>query len=113
MTTRAFANPAVVVEGWYWALRSAALRPGRTVAVTLMGRELALFRGRDGAVTALDAHCPHMGAHLAEGCVEGTTLRCRFHGWRYDAGGRCVEVPSLGGAPRPMVAVIMSRPALT
>ena len=43
----------------------------------------------------LDAYCPHLGAHLAVGgTVEGDSIRCPFHGWRYDGKtGACVEVP--------------------
>lgn len=88
-----------IAEGWHWLLRSEELRPGQVRPVELMGKALAVFRGQDGKVRALDAHCPHMGAHLAEGKVEGRTLRCFFHGWRYDGAGRCVEVPSLAGCP--------------
>jgi nitrite reductase/ring-hydroxylating ferredoxin subunit len=94
-----FNDAGRLVEGWYWALRSRELSRGRVRAVSLAGRELALYRGRDGVVHALDAHCAHMGAHLATGRVEGDTLRCFFHRWRYDGRGRCVEVPSLGGCP--------------
>ena len=101
----AFNDASQLVEGWYWALRSSELRRGRTRAVSLAGRELALYRGEDGAVRALDAHCGHMGAHLATGRVEGDTLRCFFHRWRYDGAGRCVEVPSLGGCPLPAARV--------
>jgi nitrite reductase/ring-hydroxylating ferredoxin subunit len=100
-----FNDASQLVEGWYWALRSSELRRGRTRAVSLAGRELALYRGQDGAVRALDAHCAHMGAHLATGRVEGDTLRCFFHRWRYDGAGRCVEVPSLGGCPLPAARV--------
>ena len=33
----------------------------------------------------MDAHCPHLGAHLAVGGrVEGECLRCPFHGWKFD-----------------------------
>lgn len=97
----AFNDASRLVEGWYWALRSGELRRGQARALSLAGRELALYRGRDGVVRALDAHCAHMGAHLATGRVEGDTLRCFFHRWRYDGEGRCVEVPSLGGCPLP------------
>ena len=43
----------------------------------------------------MDAHCPHLGAHLAVGGrVEGDCIRCPFHGWKYDGGaGKCVEIP--------------------
>jgi phenylpropionate dioxygenase-like ring-hydroxylating dioxygenase large terminal subunit len=94
-----FARPGAIVAGWYWALPSSRLRRGRVRAVNLMGRELAFYRGEDGAVAALDAYCRHMGAHLAEGKVEGNSLRCFFHNWRYDATGRCTDIPCLSELP--------------
>lgn len=89
-----------VVEGWYWALRSADLRRGRVLPLKLMGRDLAIFRGRDGQVVALDAYCPHMGAHLAEGKVEGDGLRCFFHHWKFARDGAVVDVPCQSKPPR-------------
>ena len=33
----------------------------------------------------LDAYCPHLGAHLAEGGrVQGESVRCPFHAWEFD-----------------------------
>ncbi len=91
--TQTFNNPALIVEGWYWALRSDELRRGKVKPVSFLGRELALYRGEDGRVRALDAHCPHMGAHFAEGRVEGNDLRCLFHYWKFDESGRCNDIP--------------------
>lgn len=105
MKTRIFNDRDAVVEGWYWLLRSSALRRGRVVPLRLLGRDLAVYRGADGRVVALDAYCAHMGAHLAEGRVEGNALRCFFHRWRYEADGRCSEVPCLDGEPRPGMCV--------
>jgi phenylpropionate dioxygenase-like ring-hydroxylating dioxygenase large terminal subunit len=68
-------------------------------ALRLLGRDLAVYRGEDGKAVALEAYCAHMGAHLAEGRVEGNALRCFFHHWRYDAEGRCSDIPCLPGAP--------------
>ena len=64
----------------------------------LLGRDLVLYRGDDGRAVALDAYCPHMGAHLAEGRVDGNELRCFFHDWKFDCTGTCVEVPRTGQA---------------
>ena len=91
--TRAFNNPDRVIEGWYWTLRSRQVKRGRARAVDFFGRELVLYRGDDDRVYALDAYCPHMGAHLAEGRVEGTAIRCLFHNWKYTSAGVCVEIP--------------------
>ena len=42
----------------------------------------------------LDAYCPHLGANIGHGGkVEGDTIRCPFHGWRFGGDGTCIEVP--------------------
>ncbi len=91
--TQTFNRGDRLVEGWYWALRSSELARGQVKAVNLAGRELVVFRGQDGAVSCLDAYCPHMGAHLAEGSVDGNGLRCFFHHWKFDPSGTCVDIP--------------------
>jgi phenylpropionate dioxygenase-like ring-hydroxylating dioxygenase large terminal subunit len=92
-STEVFNRPEKIIEGWYWVMRSSQLRRGRAKPFDFFGRQLALYRGEDHQVVALDAYCPHMGAHLAEGKVEGNAIRCLFHYWKYDAQGRCIEIP--------------------
>ncbi|MBW4668654.1 MAG: aromatic ring-hydroxylating dioxygenase subunit alpha [Cyanomargarita calcarea GSE-NOS-MK-12-04C] len=96
--TKTFNHPQRFIEGWYWALPSHKLRRGKVKPVSLMGRELAVYRGTDGQVVAIDAYCPHMGAHLAEGKVEEDGLRCFFHNWKFDAEGDCIDIPCSGEA---------------
>jgi phenylpropionate dioxygenase-like ring-hydroxylating dioxygenase large terminal subunit len=96
---RVFNHPRIFIEGWYWALPSQQLKVGQVKAVQLQGRNLAMFRGRDGQVRAIAAYCPHMGAHLAEGTVDDNTIRCFFHNWSFDAEGRCVDAPCLEHPP--------------
>lgn len=93
--SRIFNNPHRFIEGWYWALPSRDLKVGQIQPVTLLGRELVIYRGQDGKAIALDAYCPHMGAHLAQGKVDGGSIRCFFHHWRFDASGQCVDIPCL------------------
>lgn len=94
--TQIFNHADCFIEGWYWAIPSSKLKVGQIKPVTLLGRELAIYRGTDGKVIALDAYCPHMGAHLAEGKVEGCRIRCFFHNWQFDEQGKCVDTPSVG-----------------
>ncbi len=101
--TKVFNSTERVVEGWYWALRSSELKPGQVKPLNLLGRELALYRGRDGRVAALDAYCPHMGAHLAEGKVDGNGLRCFFHNWKFESDGCASDVPCATGPVRASV----------
>jgi phenylpropionate dioxygenase-like ring-hydroxylating dioxygenase large terminal subunit len=93
-----FNRTDVVAEGWYWLMPSATLRKGMVRPANIFGNELAVYRAADGTVAALDAYCPHMGAHLAEGKVEGNQLRCFFHNWCFDKSGACVDIPCLNGS---------------
>lgn len=94
--TQIFNHPRRFIEGWYWAIASKQLRKGQVKPVSLLGRELVIYRDVDGELVCFDAKCPHMGAHLAEGTVEGGGLRCLFHNWKFDNKGNCVDAPCLG-----------------
>jgi 3-ketosteroid 9alpha-monooxygenase subunit A len=59
-----------------------------------------LFRGEDGAARVLDAHCPHLGAHLGHGGkVVGNCIQCPFHAWQFDGAGQCTSVPYASKIP--------------
>lgn len=64
--------------------------PGEGRTFTVEGREVAVFRQRDGALFATDAYCPHRGAPLAEGVVGGGEVICPYHAFKFDlATGGC------------------------
>jgi phenylpropionate dioxygenase-like ring-hydroxylating dioxygenase large terminal subunit len=96
---KVFNKPESFVEGWYWVCPSGRVKAGQLRAVSVLGRELAVYRAYDGQAHVVDAHCPHMGAHLAEGRVDGNGLRCLFHNWNFDERGACVSAPALKSAP--------------
>ena len=80
--------------GWFAVAASDELATGEIKALRYFGRDLVAFRDAEGVARVLDAHCPHLGAHLARGgCVEGGTVRCPYHGWRFDGDGQCVDIP--------------------
>ena len=87
-------------DAWYVACRSDELERDRPLSRTLFGLPLVLFRGPDGAPTALRDRCLHRNARLSAGDVFDGKLGCPYHGWVYDASGRCVEIPSLGPAQK-------------
>ena len=63
-------------------------------AVRLLGQDFVLFRDAQGRYSLLDRDCPHRGADLAFARHEGDGIRCPFHGWKFDADGRCLETPA-------------------
>jgi nitrite reductase/ring-hydroxylating ferredoxin subunit len=95
-----FPQPAAP-NGWFGVLRSEELRARRPVPLRYFGRELVAFRDAGGAPVVLDAHCPHLGAHLGVGgAVVDGELRCPFHHWCFDGRGRCTAAPGARRPPR-------------
>ena len=97
MTRVAADRPAGKLLRHYWqpvALVEELVGERPVKPVRILGEELVLFRGEDGGYGLLERHCPHRGADLAFGRLEDGGLRCTFHGWLFDATGRCRETPA-------------------
>src|SRR5688572_14341605 len=66
--------------GWFVVAYSDELPVRGVLPLSYFGTELVLFRDETGAAHVLDAHCPHLGAHLGHGgVVAGGSIRCPFH----------------------------------
>ena len=63
---------------------------------TILGKPVALYRREDGPPVAMYGLCPHRYYPLAQGKVRGDALVCGYHGFVFDADGKCIEVPSQG-----------------
>ena len=75
------------------AMDASELIPGKGALVTVDGQDVALFR-RGDEVLAIGNDCPHQGASLCEGWVEGDIVICPVHGWEFDMrSGACMTVP--------------------
>jgi len=63
--------------------------------VRVLGEDLVLFWFADqDRYVLLAEQCRHRGASLYYGYQEEScTVRCAYHGWKYDAEGRCLEQP--------------------
>ena len=88
------------------------------LALRFFGKNLVLYRGRgSGRLVLLDAHCPHMGAHLGRGVetsivrsnnqIDGDGIRCPYHGWRFNPEGQLDDIPYFDG-PCPASAKLQS-----
>ncbi|HXW34050.1 MAG TPA: Rieske 2Fe-2S domain-containing protein [Acidimicrobiales bacterium] len=85
--------------GWFKVAMPPEIPVGSIVSRHYFDTELVLWRGEDNRVVCQEAYCPHLGAHLGVGgSVEGSCVRCPFHGWVFDASGSIVEIPY---APKP------------
>jgi 3-phenylpropionate/trans-cinnamate dioxygenase ferredoxin subunit len=64
------------------------LPPGQRKLVFVDGKSVVLFN-IDGTIHAIDNSCPHNGASLASGKLEGNVLQCPAHGLRFDLAKSC------------------------
>jgi phthalate 4,5-dioxygenase oxygenase subunit len=70
---------------------------GTPVRVRMFGQDFVAFRDTAGTVALVDAACPHRRASLALGRNDAGGLRCIYHGWKFDARGACVDMPTEPG----------------
>jgi 5,5'-dehydrodivanillate O-demethylase oxygenase subunit len=70
------------------------LPTGKIIPIRILGEDLALYRGESGKAHVITNECPHRLTRLHIGWIEGETIRCRYHGWRFDESGQCVEQPA-------------------
>jgi phenylpropionate dioxygenase-like ring-hydroxylating dioxygenase large terminal subunit len=96
-------------NAWYVAAWDRELS-GSPLGRILLNEPVVLYRRQDGTPVALEDRCCHRQLPLSMGKVEGNDLRCGYHGLRFDASGRCVEIP--GQASIPPQAKVRAYPVL-
>ena len=90
---------------WQPVAISNELAPGSAMPIRVMCENLTLYRGENGAPYIVDHVCPHRLTLLHTGWVEGDCLRCRYHGWKFDGRGQCIEMPAEEDAFPPKVRI--------
>lgn len=94
-------NTTSELAGAWWPVAWSHEVTDRPVAVQLLGRHWVLARLGDELVAFVD-ECPHRLIPLSGGDICDQTLRCAYHGWRFDHEGTVVDVPShRDGTPIP------------
>jgi phenylpropionate dioxygenase-like ring-hydroxylating dioxygenase large terminal subunit len=106
----------LLLREWFLVAWSSEVERGKTLARRALGRDLVLWRSREGLHCWLDL-CIHRGAKLSLGAVrkrsegdheesrspgerangasaESECLVCPYHAWEYAPGGRCVRIPA-------------------
>jgi phenylpropionate dioxygenase-like ring-hydroxylating dioxygenase large terminal subunit len=82
-----------VLENDWHAVYLASELKERPAGVVVLGERVAIYRTKKGVHAVRDL-CIHRGAMLSKGWLEGETLVCPYHGWKYDTTGQCVCIPA-------------------
>lgn len=103
--SRKAANPMAnretpfIFNEWYVAAFSTDI--GRDLLPrTLLDRRVVLFRTLDGTPIAMDDRCIHRSFPLSRSNLDGDTIVCNYHGFRYNARGDLIQVPSQKACPQ-------------
>lgn len=88
-----------MLNAWYVAAWPREVEAGKILARTICGQPLVIFRDAGGMAVALEDRCCHREMPLAMGWLENGTVRCSYHGLRFDGAGRCVEIPGQPNIP--------------
>lgn len=80
--------------GWHPVALVEGIAPGTSTGTRLFGQELVVWRDNEGASHVWEDRCPHRGMRLSFGFVRGNAIACLYHGWQYDAAGRCRYIPA-------------------
>lgn len=88
-----------ILDAWYVAAWPNEVTADKLLARTICNRPMVLFRNAAGRVAALEDRCCHRQLPLSQGWMEGETVRCGYHGMRFDSSGVCVEVPGQAFVP--------------
>ena len=81
------------------------------LGVKLLDQPLVVYRV-DGEIVIANDICPHRGVPLSLGRGDERGITCAYHGFRYGAGGRCVNVPAHPQAKIPARLQLRTYPAV-
>jgi nitrite reductase/ring-hydroxylating ferredoxin subunit len=96
-------------ESWFPICLSREIPAGKILGADFLDGRVVAYRGANGEARVMSAYCAHVGADLSVGDIQGDTIRCAFHHWRYDGNGVCVATKV--GDPPPPAACLFKFPA--
>lgn len=83
----------ILLNDWHPVATPAELDAQPLMSVRVLGEDLVLWKA-GGHYLAWQDLCIHRGTKLSGGKVVAEQLHCPYHGWVYNAEGRCVHIPA-------------------
>jgi 5,5'-dehydrodivanillate O-demethylase len=83
-----------MMRRYWWPVQFSDNIKNRPVKVRLLGEDFVVYRDGNGKLGMLDLLCCHRMTSLEFGRVEQDGIRCCYHGWVFNAEGKCTEQPA-------------------
>lgn len=84
---------------WYGVGWAHELTADNLLARQIAGEKVVAFRTAEGKACVMQDRCCHRHAPLSRGTLEPDGLRCGYHGMKFGADGRCIDVPGQDRIP--------------
>jgi len=98
------------INFWYPIATSKEVSNEAPARAKVLGHMLVAYRDSDGVPHVMADTCVHRGGALGEGKVIGDNIQCPYHGWQYNAAGKCTHIPVLPDDAPPARAKIDAYP---
>jgi|WetSurMetagenome_2_1015567.scaffolds.fasta_scaffold23824_2 Rieske Fe-S protein len=70
------------------------IKPGKGGVINREGKQIAVFRNKDGKLMMMSAKCTHMGC-IVHWNEKENTWDCPCHGSKYDKDGKVIRGPAM------------------
>jgi len=84
------------INFWYAMEESKNVSHEKPSHVRRLNQDFVLWRDDQGKAHCLHDVCSHRGGKLSKGEIRNNCVQCPYHGWRFQGGGDCEYIPSLG-----------------
>ena len=88
-------DKTMVRNRWYIACYSDEITR-EPMERTILSKPVVFYRTESGDPVAMYGICPHRYFPLAQGKLIGDAIMCGYHGFTFDKGGDCIDIPSQG-----------------
>lgn len=89
------------INFWYPIGKSDDITADEPFRIQVLGLQFVAFRDGGDRARVLSDTCAHRGGSLGKGWIKDGCLVCPYHGWRFEGGGKCVTIPSIGYDGKP------------
>jgi phenylpropionate dioxygenase-like ring-hydroxylating dioxygenase large terminal subunit len=83
-----------MLKNFWYACEFSVAVTNKPKQIVMLNQKFVLYRNSQGQVVVLKDQCPHRGAALSLGWVEDSCIRCPYHGWKFQADGKCTDIPA-------------------